>query len=205
VTAGARWASAGLVELTLPSGFRVRGVLPAPSEVIRRKIVPGQLRAAVFAMSGKKLSELTEDEEAVLVDARRHQAAAFLREIYDEQRKKWEPLTVTVDDLASGAYPPADIEALDDLVMGLRTPEQITAASEIALGLRPATDGDEEAASTVNGWAEFRDEPRSGDADPERSDLAPTPITAARPNRAARRAPAGRRARVAASPREAAG
>lgn len=164
------WADAARVTLTLPSGFRVRGVLPAPSEVVRLKIVPQKLRQAVVAFSGggRLMSDLNEDEHAQLVEARRYQAAAFVKEMAAPGTTGddgWEAITVTKDELAK--MPPADVEALDDLIGGYATADMITANSEVALGLRTRDDADAvaegEAGDTVDGWSAFRDDGRSDD------------------------------------------
>jgi hypothetical protein len=166
-----RWAEAGRTTLTLPSGFRVRGVMPSPSEVVRLKIIPQTLRRAVigFTAGGRMLSELSEDEHAQLVDARRYQAAAFVREMAPPGttgEEGWEAVTVTRDDLAS--MPPGDVERLDDLIGGYATAEMITTESEYALGIRTREDvervAEEEAGDTVDGWTGFRGGPGGDDA-----------------------------------------
>lgn len=165
-----QWAAAGRTTLLLPSGFRVRGVLPSPTEVIRRKLVPWQLRQAVQSMGGKKMSQLTEDQHAELVEARRWQASAFVQQIAlpgSEGEDGWEDVHLSVEDL--GNLPPDDIEALDDLIMGVKTADMITAESEVRLGLRDKESAErvaqEEAGDTVDGWAEFRGgERRTGDS-----------------------------------------
>lgn len=157
------WKAAGLETVLLPSGFRARGVKPSPTEVIRRRIVPYQLRAAVNSMGGRKMSDLSEVEHGQLVEARRYQLAAFIREMAPpgtEGDEGWEKVELTVDDLAD--LPPLDLEALDDLIMGLATAEMVTERSMLALGLLDKESAEriekEQQEASVSGWAEFRDE-----------------------------------------------
>ena len=155
---------AGQTEFLLPSGFRVRGVMPSPTEVIRRKLIPWQLRRAINSIgTGRKMSELSEDEHANLVEGRRYQAAALIKELQAPGSDEWEPVSFSIEELAT--LPPDDLEALDDLIMGIRTAEMITADSEVRLGLRDKESAErvaaEEAGDTVDGWADFRGE-RSG-------------------------------------------
>jgi hypothetical protein len=176
-----QWAAAGVTTLTLPSGFRVRGIMPNPSEIIRRKIIPQGLRVAVLGMQGRMMSDLDEDEHAQLIEARRYQIAAFVRAIAPpgtEGDDGWEPITLTLDDLSD--MPSADIERLDDLIGGYQTAEQITARSEYALGLATLADiaaiDNVEAGDTVDGWRSFRGVDGSDGVGTERSDVAPTAV-----------------------------
>ena len=154
------WEAAGQTTVLLPSGFSVRGVLPSPTEIIRRKLVPWQLRQAVQGMGGRKMSDLSEEQHAQLVEARRYQVAAFIRELAAPGTEEFEPVELTVDDLAK--MPPADTEALDDLMMGIATAEMITTRSKVALGMMDAESAErvaaEEEGATVGGWTEFHAE-----------------------------------------------
>jgi hypothetical protein len=160
-----QWAAAALETILLPSGFKVRGAMPAPTEIIRLKLVPWQLRQAVSSMGGRKMGDLDEQEHAQLVEARRYQAAAYVREMAPPGSDEFEPVQVSVDEL--GQMPPGDIEALDDFIMGSATAEMITARSMVALGMLDKESAErieqEEAADTVDGWVEFRE--GSGGAD----------------------------------------
>jgi hypothetical protein len=128
-----------------------------------RRIVPYQLRQAITSMGGRKMSDLSETQHAQLVEGRRFQVAAFIREMAaptatPEEEPSWEPVELSVEDLR--AMPQLDIESLDDLIMGLRTADMITATSETILGWRDEESAERvaqlEAASTVDGWTEFR-------------------------------------------------
>lgn len=196
------WKASGLVTLTLPSGFRVRGVLPAPSEVVRRKIVPQALRQAVIPLGGRLMTELSEDEHAMLVDARRFQAAAFIKEMAAPGTTGddgWEPVAVTKDELE--AMPGRDVEALDDLIGGYATADVITARAEVALGLRdPSTLADieeREAGDTVDGWRGFRDGDGGDARHPSGADVEPSAIGNPPDHEPADRVRGRRRARAA--------
>lgn len=198
-----QWRTAGLTTVTLPSGFRVRGTMPNPSEVIRRKIVPQALRMAVIQSTGggRMLSDLNEDEHAALVDARRYQAAAFIREMAAPGTTGddgWEPVVVTKDDLE--VMPPADVEALDDLIGGYRTANGITIQSERALGIvdDAAVDAVEqaEAGDTVDGWRDFRVVTGGDGVGADGADVAPTAVDDARHPEPVDRVPRRRRART---------
>jgi hypothetical protein len=193
------WAASAVQTVVLPSGFRVRGVMPSPSEVVRRKIVPQALRRQVVALAPKLMSELDENEHAALVDARRYQTAAFVREMAPPgttDEDGWEPVTLSVEDLSG--MPPADIEALDDLIMGVATAAMLTAASEAALGIGSPDDlaavRNREAGDTVDGWAEFRDDGRGADPSAAGADVANPAVRTDRGPKSAGRARPRRRA-----------
>jgi hypothetical protein len=154
------WETAGLTTVLLPSGFQARGTMPSPTEIVRRKIVPWQLRQAIVGLMGKTMGELTELEHAQLVEGRRYQVSAFVREMAPPGSAEFEPIQLTVDELSR--MPPGDVEALDDLIMGIATAAMITARSRVALGELDKESAErieqEEAEGTVDGWTDFRDE-----------------------------------------------
>jgi hypothetical protein len=202
-----QWEAAGRITVLLPSGFRVRGVMPSPTEIVRRRIVPWALRQATAAMGGSKMSDLSEDQHAQLVEARRFQLAAFLREIAapgTEGDDGFEAVEFTVDEL--GALPPNDLEALDDLIMGIKTAEQINAQSALRLGMLDRESAEriqqEEEGDTPDGWAGFREESGgSGAGDPVGAVEPEAEQHAARPASTTPRAAAGRRSGAAAARR----
>lgn len=192
------WAEAGRITVTLPSGFRVRGVLPSPSEVIRLKIVPQTLRREILGFESKMMNELSEDEHAAIVDGRRYQAAAFIRAMAPPGTTGddgWEPVTLTKDELAD--MPPGDVEALDDLIGGYATAEMITVRSEVVLGLREAADlvavKQREAGDTVDGWRDFRIVDGGGSPDTPSADVEPVPVRNPRDRKPVDRVRGGRR------------
>jgi hypothetical protein len=223
LTARDRWAQAGYTELTLPSGFRVRGVRLPPSELVRRQLMPAQLRAAVVKMMAKPPQDWDAEDLAAKVEESRIIATAFLRDIWDDEAcpgpckhaknkphaGRWEPLEVSAADLSAGAFPPDDLEALDSYIFGFVTPEQLRAAVEVGRGMMEAAEAaaitEREAGDTVSGWAAFRDEPGSEAGNPEREDVGLPTVLNPPDNRATRRAGSRRRPRAEARAREAAG
>lgn len=190
------WAEAGQTTVLLPSGFTARGVMPAPTEIIRLKLVPWQLRQAVTSFGGRKMSDLTEAEHTQLVEARRYQLVAFIHELAPPGSEEFEPVSLSIDDL--GKMPPLDVEALDDLIMGISTAEMITARSKLMLGMLDKESVErierEEAGDTVDGWVGFRAVDGGTDAGKTGGEMAggsgePAP----KPAKAAARIPAQRR------------
>jgi hypothetical protein len=122
------WQTAGLVEVGLPSGYRVRGVLPMLHTLTRADLLPTHLlEVALKGADPKWLAEADKDEGR----AKRTREymdvliASFPREVQAPGTDEWEPVSLTPADFAT--MDQADIDALEDLVFRLRTPEQVEA------------------------------------------------------------------------------
>jgi hypothetical protein len=171
-----QWAAAGLSEVTLPSGTRVKVALVSLQSMLRDGTVPQDLRALVLSavVDGKAPATETEADRLLILHLQDAQTAASVRFIC--QAGEWQP--VALSDLSG--LPTADVEALQAINFRRMTPAEVTAASE---GLTAAQ---EEAAETLTAWRQFRDgtgEPdRGGDGEPVR----PTPIGNARHPRSRR-------------------
>lgn len=159
MTAADRWRSAGSVDVTLPSGFRVRGAIPPADEIIRRGVAPRAARAAALAVeaggSDAGGADADQDATAKFLDTLRMLAARFVRAVWDDEDETWEPIILTAEDFDRDEFDRRDVEALIQIVSYQRSPDQITAAS---LG-RPL-----EEAGPAEAWAGFRDD-AGGDGD----------------------------------------
>lgn len=150
-------------ETTLPSGLKIRGVQPTAQEMIRRGIWPKDLRVQLF-LGGATASE--EDEDALkrlYVESQHVTIAAYVRQEWDVDNDRWEPVEYTPAEVHD--FAPEDLDALEDIVLRRKTPAQVTAETlERAGTLEPelaAKIVEGEAAATVTGWAEFRGDERS--------------------------------------------
>ena len=160
---------AGYREVVLPSGFRVRGVMPADRDLVRLRLVPGDLQAAVLAGDAKAESgsPLSDEERAARVEIQRIAAAAFIRAVWDAESEAWVPCRLTADDLNSGGMDPADVDALEDIVLYRRTPAEVTLQALRSKGEETAealAAAEREAGDTVDAWSEFRDDGRGDGA-----------------------------------------
>ena len=164
-----RWSAAGYEEVTLPSGFKVRGVRPTTRDLMLHDLLPSDLAALVMGAEGAKKAgrELTPAERGATVAAQRIEAAAFVRQVWDDEAQAWEAATILAADLNGTGFDPRDVDALEDIVLYRRTPAQITAETLAARGeISPAAAAAasaEEVGDTVDGQAGFRDDGR-GDA-----------------------------------------
>ncbi len=150
------FATAGLTTVLLPSGYRVRGVIPGLAELVRSGLVDDRVRVAVIRLTDDKwLKAASEDAQEenlrVYVDAL---VAGFCREALDPgddpEAGEWKPLELSVDDLAG--MDQRDRDRLEDLVMRVFTAEQITTAVEAGdYAMR-------EVGSSLDALAEFRDQ-----------------------------------------------
>ncbi len=193
-----RWARIGLQEVELPSGIKVRGVLPNAVDLATRGLLPGYLRNVVFSLASAgevKFSELSDDEADRFRSLLRHMGARFVREVQGEDGE-WEPVELTGDELDSGTFPREDIAALEVIAGRQRTPEQVTAVSQFSRGLLEdeavLAITEKEAGDTVNGWAEFRDDGSRPGTEQDSGTVQPTSLDHAGDKRPRRRASRGR-------------
>jgi hypothetical protein len=183
------WTEGGLIEVTLPSGLRVRGRLPMVQELILDGRVPSFLVSAAMALQGKPAEDFDDSERATFIEWQRLNAAAFIREVWDPETQAWEPEVATPEKLLKA--PPEDVDALEDLAMRIRTAEQVTAHARFVAG---EISGDElqrvmreGAARTVRAWSTFRSPAGGHDRGPDGTDVADPPQPDPRGDRQRRR------------------
>jgi hypothetical protein len=152
----------------LPSGYRVRGVVPGLAELAKRGLLDTRAQQAVLRLAASRFVEETTDAESadwqVAVDA---YVAGFPREAQDPGSDEWKPAPLTIDDLAN--LDQRDRHLLQLLVLRIYTPEQITAQVE-------AGEWDMEESGDLDSLAEFRDEPDGAAGRPDGEDVADPPI-----------------------------
>lgn len=183
------WAAGGLIDVTLPSGLRIRGRMPAVQDLVVGRLAPATLLTAALPLLGREVAGFDEEERATWIEWQRIQAAAFIREAWDPTAERFEPAVVTP--LMLTTAPPEDVDALEDLILRRRTAGQVTAAACYVAG---KIDIDElkritatEAASTVTAWTSFRPD-AAGPADrADRPDVADPAKRAASDQRPRRR------------------
>lgn len=180
-----RLVSAGYREVLLPSGVRIRGVMPEARELVRRGLIRADLAAAVLVAERKSDAgePLSREDQVATIEAQRVEAASFVRQGWNDQTGAWEPLLLTAEDLNDGGMDPRDVDALEDIVLYRRTPEQITASTLEAQGAITEAERElaerEGAGDTVDGWAGFRDERGGADAGPDVADVPDAAVGAA--------------------------
>lgn len=139
--------NAGLVAVDLPSGIRIRGVLPGIPELARHGLIPQDLRAAAlhFADPAWMRAEGESPEEAAKRQLEwrrlvRLQVARFPQDI--EVDGEWKPLGLTLEQRIErigtpehpGTMDTLDVDVLEDLVLRYRTPDQISRRSRVMRG-----------------------------------------------------------------------
>lgn len=144
------WTSSGLSTHVLPSGFQVRLRLPQPRDLIVRGILAPPLVKAVIerGASGAGFEQVAQEDPeltAKLLEAMRTLAADSIRQARKSDDEPWHPVTVSPQQY--GMIPDEDQDVIEGLVMG---------AIETTADTR---EGREEAAGTVNAYADFRDRP----------------------------------------------
>ena len=152
------------VDVTLPSGLRVRGLLPTLNTLARRGLLTSDLYAAVLKaeadpewLTSEPVAEAEREQKRRLWFS---MAAAFPRDRWAGDA--WEPMAVTPSEVED-AMSEDDKDALLALVQRVATPAQVTAISLYVLGLGPDPSSEEVPAETPSDWERFRDVPR-GDA-----------------------------------------
>lgn len=122
------WLNSGITEVLLPSGNRIRGVLPSMRALQRRSLLDPTLTDAATHFG---------DTEWVGDDPARQQAtqavldrlvAVFPRQSCAADSDAWTDVALTAEDVAG--LPDRDRDVLEDIVLRLRTPAQVTTASE---------------------------------------------------------------------------
>lgn len=177
------WQEAGLVEVDLPSGFRVRIRPVSPSQLITGGLLPYELIGALVAAEdqGTKPSAEVIGMATLAYLGKEHELAAHsVRDILGPDG--WERIEVTAAAFVDGTFPPDDVEAITDAAMA-----------------RIRTVAESEGVETSD-LATFRDE-RSGDVDrPDGGEVRAAPVVARRDRRTADRAAARRGDRLSPRP-----
>lgn len=139
--------NAGLVEVDLPSGIRIRGVLPGIPELARHGLIPQDLRAAAlhFADPAWMRAEGESPEEAAKRQLEwrrlvRLQVARFPQDI--DVAGEWKPLGLTLEQRIErigtpehpGTMDTLDVDVLEDLVLRYRTADQISQRTRVMRG-----------------------------------------------------------------------
>lgn len=147
-TALERWRNAGLKEVVLPSGHKVRGVLPTVEALAVHGGLPAELSAIALQFAspaGVQLTDVASDEFTRFMKFAREMAALFVRDLWDGENNKWEPVTLTAADFANGYFDPGDIDVLETIALRQGTPKE---------------------PSPVTAWAEFPQIPAGADDRP---------------------------------------
>jgi hypothetical protein len=106
-TALDRWAAAGLVEVTLPSGFRVRILPVTPSALVMFGLAPS-IVGDVLGMADAPAPEI----EARLGQTALDIALRAVKDVWDDEAGEWMPVTLTAAVVARGAFPPEDLDRI---------------------------------------------------------------------------------------------
>lgn len=155
------------MDVTLPSGLRLRGLLPTLNTLARRGLLTSDLYDAVLQAEAKPEWLVSAPSDGADAETKRRLwfalSAAFPRERWEAG--VWVPWTLTTlefEDLVVEE----DKDALLALVMRAQTADEITQESLEILGSEPATADEEVPAETPSAWEPFRDD-LGGDADRE--------------------------------------
>ncbi len=165
----------GAVECLLPSGWRVRVVLPSLRHLVRHGILPTHLHEA--ALKGADPAWLSEPEHREERQARVGEYVSFL--VAHSLREscapdgEWRAESLTAADVLG--MDELDLDLLEDLVLRERTADEVTARSRILRGESP--DEAEEVGTLA--WDEFRVEPRSAESGEDSESMDDAPVAAA--------------------------
>lgn len=146
------WAATGLTLVVVPSGRQLRLRLPEPRDLIVRGVLPSELIEAVLANPDADWSKLGEGDQALavqMVESMNLLAADSIRQGRRTDADEWEAITVPLATYMK--LPDEDREFIEAKILG-NLPEASATTPE---GERDAR---EEAAATVDGYREFRDE-----------------------------------------------
>lgn len=151
------FASAGLTEVLLPSGFRVRGVIPGLTVLAQRGLLDDRVAAAAQRLADKawlKDAEPSafERDLRTYVDAL---VAGFAREALDPGAAEWAPTNLGVADLPN--IDQRDRDLLEELVMHRKTADEVTALAQAAIDAVAV----QEVPDELDRLVDFRDEPGS--------------------------------------------
>jgi hypothetical protein len=175
----------GPVEVLLPSGWRVRGLLPTLGELVRRQLLPNDLlEVALKRADPDWLVEAIADpvREALLQRHMMVMVIAYASEQWSEAEQAWVPLSLRIEDFSApghqGILDPDDVDALEYLVRRRVTAATVTAEAAKWLQVR-APQTREVPDGAVPDWAEFRGEPGSGTRGTNRGEVDAAALVAA--------------------------
>ena len=122
------FGNAGLVSVLLPSGYRVRGVIPGLADLAKRGLLDTRAQQAVMRLAASRyISEAPDEAESDLQAMADSYVAGFPREAQDPGDDEWKPVSLTVEDLPN--LDQRDRAQLEMLVLRMSTAEAITARS----------------------------------------------------------------------------
>ena len=179
----------GRVEVTLPSGVRVRGFLPTLSALMRDRLLPNELYATAVKLADPKwIKQHASDPDAKFQaeanDVLNHLAASFVREEWDDGEGAWVPVHLTGADLdgPEQTLEPGDADALIALALRFRTPAEISVVAGLTERVDAST-GAGEVPAAIPAWEPFRDEPGGAEAGEDGAGVQPAPKLVAPPGR----------------------
>lgn len=189
-----RLRAANRQEVTLPSGTRVRGVMPDIDYLVRKGLMSDDLLRAVATIEAADQEtpgrQREPGEREAIARENLVEAAGWLRDAWDQDAGDWAPLTVTgdtIDDL----FAPDDVTALVGIILGRSTPAQVTAAYQELAGEISAELGrriqEEEAGATEAGWTRFPADGQRAEPGADGGTVRPAPLDDDRPAAPARR------------------
>jgi hypothetical protein len=159
---GNGWQHSGVVEVLLPSGYRVRGVLPTLRDLARRDLLSGALlEVATRGADPAWISEegKTEEREAMRRAFTDELMAAFPREACKAGTDDWEPAVLTSADIEN--LSDHDQEMLERIVLRTLSVDDATRTSAVMLY------GDPEEVAALIGWESFRQHGRRAEDSPD--------------------------------------
>jgi hypothetical protein len=183
--------------------------IPTPEALLGR--LPADLRrvALRFSTQGVGGEGATDEELSELIEFTAHLVCMTLVEVWDEDKSKWDAISLTVDELRGLQLPEEDLTALQAIATRVRAPKQIDAASRAAHGLIELAQAQkvqrEEAAGTVDAYVPFRGKPGGAGDGPDGEHLPLQPGTNVLRDKRPNARPAGRRRNVSAETRVGAG
>lgn len=171
------FGTAGYTTVLLPSGYRVRGIVPSLAILAERDLLTREVVSAAASLAAIKHREQiddprTEQDLRVWVDAL---VMGFAHEAQDpgadEETGEWKPVRLT----SVAGLDQRDRMLLESLVLHQMTADEVTAASRAAMD---ATER-EEGPSVMERLVAFRDVRRGAAPDDDGSDVARAPVDVA--------------------------
>jgi len=171
----------GRVEVTLPSGVRVRGFLPTLSALMRDRLLPNELYATAVKLADptwirQNATSADDGFQGQANEVLNHLAASFVREEWDDHEGAWVPSHLTGADLdgPDQTIEPGDADALIALALRLKTPAEISEVAGVTERVDAST-GVEEVPAAIPAWEPFRDEPGGAEAGEDGAGVQPAP------------------------------
>lgn len=201
-----RWMNAGLRQVTLPTGTRMKLRIPAAEQLIRHNVMPQDLRelAVKFASTGLVIEELTPDDLEQFLKMKQVLVAWSIREIYAgdapitekvaDDDPAWQPIEISADEIDAAEIDADDLGALTSIVLRQRTPNEVTAVVWADIGKLERGSLDEQLRSleaedegeTVGRFRDVRADERGADARADGGDVGLPPESDGRDPRSRR-------------------